>query len=91
MSIIEKGNMDVEMAIDIVHNIDRYEEAIFITGDSDFYALVKHLKSRGKKVYVMPSRNSVSKELREGSDAYMDLKDIPGIWKKQLKRRGFSE
>jgi uncharacterized LabA/DUF88 family protein len=38
-SFQEKGNMDVEMTIDIVHTADRYDTAILFTGDSDFLAV----------------------------------------------------
>ncbi len=36
----EKGNMDVEMTIDALRHMDKYEVAALFTGDSDFLALV---------------------------------------------------
>jgi len=35
-SIEEKGNMDVEITIDALHHIKKYDIAVFFTGDSDF-------------------------------------------------------
>ena len=87
MMIQEKGNMDVEMAIDAVHNAKHYDTAVFLTGDSDFYALVKYLRARSKKVFIMSSKSSVSKELRVGGDGYMDITRIPTIWGNQLQHR----
>jgi len=86
-SIIEKGNMDVEMTIDVLHYLDKYNIAIFFTGDSDFLALVSYLRNKGKKVYIFSSQNSVSEELRTGGDRYFDVKNINEIWGKDLKYR----
>src|SRR3989344_9373183 len=60
--IEEKGNMDVEMTIDTLHNLDKYHTAVFFTGDSDFLALVVYLKNHNKKVYIFSSRNNISQE-----------------------------
>ncbi|MDP3778418.1 MAG: NYN domain-containing protein [bacterium] len=65
-SIEEKGNMDVEMTIDAIHTMEKYDIAVFFSGDSDFLALVNYLKHGGKKVYVYSSRNNISEELRTG-------------------------
>lgn len=86
-SIIEKGNMDVEIAIDAIHNKDRYNVAIFFTGDCDFLALVNYLKNNDKKVYIFSSRDSISHELRTGGSGYFDLRDIGELWGKDLKHR----
>ncbi|MCD6233116.1 NYN domain-containing protein [bacterium] len=86
-SIIEKGNMDVEMTIDVLHYLGKYNIAVFFTGDSDFLALVSYLRNRGKKVYIFSSQNSVSEELRTGGDGYFDVKNINKIWGKDLRHR----
>lgn len=86
-SIIEKGNMDVEITIDAMHYIGKYNIAVFFTGDSDFLPLISYLRNRGKKVYIFSSENSISKELRTGGDGYFDLKNIEEIWGKELKHR----
>jgi uncharacterized LabA/DUF88 family protein len=84
----EKGNMDVEMTIDAIHFKDRFDVAIFFTGDSDFLALVTYLRNAGKKVYIYSSRNNVSSELRTGADGYIDILTISeDIWGSSLKYR----
>ena len=85
--ILEKGNMDVEITIDAVHNIAKYNIAVFFTGDCDFLPLVNHIKSRGKKVYIFSSKGSISSELKTGGDGYFDLVDQEGIWGKDLRHR----
>lgn len=87
-SLQEKGNMDVEMTIDALHHVGKYDIAVFFTGDSDFLALVSYLRESGKKVYVFSSRNNISRELRTGGDGYFDVLNIEGdIWGRELKHR----
>ena len=87
-SIEEKGNMDVEITIDALHHIKKYDTAVFFTGDSDFLALVTYLRRGGKKVYIFSSKNNISEELRTGGDGYSDVLGITkDIWGRELKRR----
>ncbi len=86
-SVEEKGNMDVEITIDAMHHLKKYNVAVFFTGDSDFLALVTYLRNHGKKVFVFSSRNNISQELRTGTDGYTDILDIENVWGKELKHR----
>ena len=87
-SIEEKGNMDVEMTIDALHYIFKYDIAILFTGDSDFLALVTYLRTAGRKVYIFSSKNNISQELRTGGDGYFDVLNLSSdIWGRELKHR----
>jgi uncharacterized LabA/DUF88 family protein len=87
-SIQEKGNMDVEMTIDIIDYIKKYNKAVLFTGDSDFLALVTYIQKAGKKVYVFSSKNNISQELRTGGDGYFDVLDLKeDIWGRELTYR----
>jgi uncharacterized LabA/DUF88 family protein len=86
-SIKEKGNMDVEIAIDALHHLEKYEAAIFFTGDSDFLALISYLKNHSKKVFIFSSQNNISEELRTGGDGYFDVLKIENIWGRDLRHR----
>ena len=89
---VEKGNMDVELTIDAVHTVDNYDTALLFTGDSDFMALVRFIRARGKKVYVFSSRNSISSELRTGADGYVDLMTLENeVWGREMKFRDQKE
>lgn len=87
--IFEKGNMDVEIAIDAVRYASMYEISIFITGDSDFISLIGFLRNtkKPKKVYVFSSEGCISHELKTGGDGYFDLKDFPEIHRGDLKNK----
>lgn len=87
-TIEEKGNMDVEMTIDAIHYIKKYDEAIMFSGDSDFLALINYLRNGGKKVYIFSSKNNISQELKTGADGYTDvLKITEDIWGRELKHK----
>jgi len=85
--IKEKGDMDVEITVDAMHHKEKYNTAIFFTGDSDFLALISYLRVSGKNVYVFSSKNNISEELRTSSDGYCDVISIEDIWGRELKRR----
>jgi len=85
--VIEKGNMDVEMTIDAIHNMQKYDIAILFSGDADFLALVSYLRNSGKKVYIFSTENNVSRELKTGGNGYTDFKNICEFWGKNLEHR----
>lgn len=90
--IEEKGNMDVEITIDAMYHFKKYDTAVLFSGDSDFLALVTHLRRGGKKVYIFSSKNNISEELRTGADGYTDVLDIKDdIWGRELKHRTAEE
>lgn len=78
-AIEEKGNMDVEITIDALHHFQKYDTAVFFTGDSDFLALVTYLRKHGKKAFIFSSKNNISQELRTGADGYTDILDIEEV------------
>ncbi|MEK7167347.1 MAG: NYN domain-containing protein [Patescibacteria group bacterium] len=87
-SIEEKGNMDVEITIDALHNINKYNIAVLFSGDSDFLALVSYLRRASKKVYIFSSKNNISEELKTGGDGYSDVLCIAeDVWGRELHHR----
>lgn len=87
-SILEKGNMDVEITIDVIDCIRNFEKMIIFTGDSDFLALIKYVKNRGKDVFVFSSKNNISQELRGAAHRYFDVLDLDvDIWRRPLTHR----
>ncbi len=86
--IVEKGNMDIEIAIDALHHKEKYDLAVFFTGDSDFFPLIKYLMARKKESYIFSSDNNVSQELRTGANGYFNILKIEGFWGEKIKHRG---
>lgn len=61
-----KGNCDAELVLQAMIDIDNYKEALIVTGDGDFYCLVKHLDSKDKLLKVLaPSVKNCSSLLKK--------------------------
>ena len=54
-----KGNIDAELVLQAMLDYNNYEKAVIVTGDGDFYCLVKHLKEKNKlRVVLSPNLNA---------------------------------
>ena len=71
-----KGNLDVELTIDVLKNIPQFDTLVLMSGDSDFAALLDTVKEARKRVIVMVStKGHVSRELLERAK-YVNLKKL---------------
>ena len=52
--IMKKGNMDVEIILDVVRTIENLEVIIIMSGDSDFLELGKYVMQENKKHIIFP-------------------------------------
>lgn len=56
-----KGNVDAELVLQAMIDFGKYEKALIVTGDGDFYCLVKHLDLNDKLLRVLaPSPSNCS-------------------------------
>lgn len=76
---VRKANFDVEIAVDIMEMIDKFNTLVLFSGDSDFNYLLKKIRAKNKNVVVVSSKYHVSRELVENSDKYIDLKDLKSL------------
>lgn len=65
---VYKGNLDTEIVLDMLNTVNNYDVAYLFSGDSDFERAVDLLRSRGKRVYVVTNRKTISRELAYISD-----------------------
>jgi len=70
-----KGNLDVELTIDAIHNRDQFQSFVLLSGDSDFEALLKYMRSYNKNCIVVSTKDHVSIELLRQAK-FIDLKKI---------------
>jgi uncharacterized LabA/DUF88 family protein len=75
-----KGNMDIEIAVDMLELSDRVDHMVLFSGDSDFRKLVEAIQRKGVKVTVVSSIKTsppmVGDDLRRQCDDFLDLADI---------------
>ena len=87
-----KGNMDVELAIDMLELAPRLDHAILFSGDSDFRRLVEAVQRQGVRVSVISTVRSnppmIADELRRQADQFLELADIAsGFTRRQMEPR----
>jgi uncharacterized LabA/DUF88 family protein len=78
-----KGNVDADMVLQTMIDIDKYSQAVIVSGDGDFAGLIRHLASVSKlKKVIIPNRNkhsSLFKRIDEyGGDYFMFMNDLRG-------------
>ena len=75
-----KGDMDIEMAVDMIEIADHIDHLILCTGDGDFRAAIKAVQRKGTRVSVLSSMTSrpsmLSDELRRQADAVIEISDM---------------
>lgn len=68
---LNKCNFDIEMTMDMLLKINKYDSIFLWSGDSDFHYLLKYLKSKNKKVVTICARDFASDELRNSADLFI--------------------
>lgn len=71
-----KGNLDIEMAIDIITHKDKLDTVVLVSGDGDFVALVEYLKTQNIQVEVYSFsniKNITSQELKNVSSKFFEI------------------
>lgn len=68
---LPKCNFDVEITMDAITKIEKYDTIMLFSGDSDFGKLLRYLKSKKKRVIVVSTRNCMSTELEEVKDLFI--------------------
>ena len=83
-----KGNMDIELAIDVMEMAGCVDHVVIFSGDGDFRRLVEAVQRRGKRVSVVSTIRTtppmVADELRRQADNFIELDDL----KSQIAREG---
>lgn len=89
-----KGNCDAELVLQTMLDFNEYDRAIIVTGDGDFYCLVKYLIDKNKlKAVLIPNRLKFSallklKEFRPFLRFINDLADKLSYKKKRPHKDG---
>ena len=87
-----KGNMDIEIAVDMMEMADKLDHIVLFSGDGDFHSLVSAVQRKGLRVTVVSTIRSqppmVADELRREADTFVELQDIiPDIQRAHAPRR----
>ena len=86
-----KGNMDVEIAVDIMGMSKHLDHIVLFSGDGDFRRLVESIQRSGVRVSVISTIRSqppmVADELRRQADVFVDLYDMKSDIERDMPQR----
>jgi uncharacterized LabA/DUF88 family protein len=86
-----KGNMDIELAIDVLEMAEHLDHVILFSGDGDFRRLVEAVQRRGLRVSVVSTIKSsppmVADELRRQADDFIELSELAPLIARNLSDR----
>src|SRR5581483_10631352 len=75
-----KGNMDIELTVDVMEMGPHVDHIVLFSGDGDFRRLVEAVQKKGVRVTVVSSIKTqppmVADELRRQADIFVDLADL---------------
>ncbi|MEM8785031.1 MAG: NYN domain-containing protein [Pseudomonadota bacterium] len=72
-----KGNMDIELAVDVLDMVPHVDHVVIFSGDGDFRRLVESVQRKGRRVTIVSTVRSqppmVADELRRQADQFIEL------------------
>lgn len=75
-----KGNMDIDLTVDVMDMMHSLEHVVLFSGDGDFRPLVEAVQRHGCRVSVVSTLATrpvmVADELRRQADNFIDLADL---------------
>jgi uncharacterized LabA/DUF88 family protein len=75
-----KGNMDIELAVDVLEMAEHLDHVILFSGDGDFRRLVEAVQRKGLRVSVVSTIKSsppmAADELRRQADDFIELSEL---------------
>jgi len=78
-----RGDMDIEIAVDMMEMAAHADHLVLFSGDGDFRRLVEAIQAKGVRVTVVSTLKSqppmASDDLRRQADTFVDLQDLASI------------
>jgi len=90
-----KGNVDAELVLQTMIEYKNFDKAVIVSGDGDFYCLVKYLLEHNKlEKVIIPNQKTYSALLKKLSSPEQNIFDFLNPLKEKLeykiKRKGLS-
>ena len=86
-----KGNMDIELAIDVMEMAPHLDHVVLFSGDGDFRRLIEAIQRKGLRASVISTIRSqppmVADELRRQADRFVELKDLADLIGRDSQQR----
>jgi uncharacterized LabA/DUF88 family protein len=79
-----KGNVDIEMAVDMMESAKFSDHIVLFSGDGDFTAVVGAVQRMGVRVTVVSSIAMASDDLRRRADNFVELEKVRSLIEKPV-------
>ncbi|MCH8489979.1 MAG: NYN domain-containing protein [Oceanicaulis sp.] len=90
-----KGDMDVDLAVDMMEACGYLDHIVLFSGDGDFRKVVEAVQRRGVRVSVVSTLKSsppmASDDLRRQADAFIELADLGKLVGRERRYRDYTE
>ena len=91
-SLIKKGDVDLELSLDVVRELEKLDIIIIVSGDSDYVELRKYVLEKDKKIVFFGFRENMAWEIKKGKYCllnnirrFVELnKKTPGYYPRRL-------
>jgi len=75
-----KANCDVDLTMDALILIQKYDRAIILSGDGDFLPLYQHIEKKKKKVIIIASAKNTAREIKQFvAEEFVTLGTLKGL------------
>ena len=75
----KKGNLDMEIALEVLSQAPYIDEIVLVTGDGDFVPLVSRLSMMGKKITIMGPEETTAPDLIRACHEFVSLGQVQGL------------
>ena len=86
-----KGDMDVEVTVDLLESSSYLDHVVLFSGDGDFRKVVEAVQRRGVRVSVVSTLRSsppmASDDLRRQADGFIELQDLAKLVGRERRQR----
>ncbi|WP_395647401.1 NYN domain-containing protein [Terricaulis sp.] len=90
-----KGDMDVEIAVDMLQMAPALDHIFLFSGDGDFVPAVEAVQRKGVRVSVVSTIKSnppmAADDLRRTADAFLDLGDLASLIGRPARERAMAD
>ena len=77
-----KGNMDIEIAVDMLELAPRVDQMLLFSGDGDFKRVLQSVQRLGVHVIVVGTVTTTAEELRLQADKFIEINEMRGVWER---------
>jgi uncharacterized LabA/DUF88 family protein len=90
-----KGDMDVELAVDVMEAAGYLDHVVLFSGDGDFRKVVEAVQRKGARVSVVSTLKSsppmAADDLRRQADAFIELAELGKLVGRERRQRDYDD